>query len=135
MVLALVDERAAGGGDAGCRASHRQLRISGSAWRGRRLRRTGSEGGAAPSEPSESPRRSTRTGRAEAYDQAIVGYLLQIARELKTASGERAEELKRRTSRLIASLKPGTLRRLVAMGGDRNQRDAVRARCDARHGG
>jgi hypothetical protein len=63
------------------------------------------------------------SGRAEAYDQIIVGYLLQIARELKTASGETAEELRRRTSRLIASLKPGTLKRLVAMGGDRQQRD------------
>jgi hypothetical protein len=64
-----------------------------------------------------------RSGRAEAYDQVIVGYLLQIARELKTATGETAEDLKRRTSRLIASLKPGTLRRLVAMGGDQGQRE------------
>jgi hypothetical protein len=72
------------------------------------------------------------TGRAEAYDQIIVGYLLQIARELKTASGEAAEDLKRRTSRLIASLKPGTLRRLVAMGGDKNQRDQFVL--DATHG-
>jgi hypothetical protein len=76
------------------------------------------------SEPSFVARAiNENSGRAEAYDQVIVGYLLQIARELKTASGEAAEELKRRTSRLIASLKPGTLRRLVAMGGDRRQRD------------
>jgi hypothetical protein len=65
-------------------------------------------------------------------DQIVIGYLLQIARELKTASGEAAEELRRRTSRLIASLEPGTLRRLVAMAGDRHQRDQfVR---DATHG-
>jgi hypothetical protein len=63
------------------------------------------------------------SGRAEAFDQIIVGYLLQIARELQTASGETAERLKRRTARLIASLKPGTLRRLVSMGGNRQQRD------------
>jgi hypothetical protein len=60
--------------------------------------------------------------RAEAYDQVIVGYLLQIARELKTASGEKAEELRRRTSTLIASLRPDTLRRLVEMGGNTGQR-------------
>ena len=64
-----------------------------------------------------------RSGRGDAYDQAIVGYLTQIAGELKTATGETAEELKRQTSRLIASLKPGTLRRLVAMGGDKGKRE------------
>ena len=73
--------------------------------------------------------------RAEAYDQVIVGYLLQIARELKTATGDKAEELRRRTSRLIASLKPDTLRRLLAMGGNQGQREQLRAGRDARHGG
>jgi hypothetical protein len=73
-----------------------------------------------------------RSGRAEAYDQVIVGYLLQIARELKTATGDSAEELKRRTSRLIASLKPGTLRRLVSMGGNQGQREQFVL--DATHG-
>jgi hypothetical protein len=86
-----------------------------------------------PSEPAVVARAiNENTGRAEAYDQVIVGYLLQIARELKTATGESAEELKRRTSRLIASLQPGTLRRLVAMGGDRNQR--AQFVLDATHG-
>ncbi len=55
-------------------------------------------------------------------DQVIVEYLFQIARELRTASGESAEELKRQTSRLIASLQPGTLRRLLAMAGDPQKR-------------
>ena len=83
----------------------------------------GSEGASVPSEPSAIAEAIERNaGRADTYDQVIVGYLLQIARELKTASGESAEELKRRTSRLIASLNPGTLRRLVSMGGNRNQR-------------
>ena len=72
------------------------------------------------------------TGRAEAFDQVVVGYLLQIARELKTATGEAADDLKRQTSRLIASLKPGTLRRLVAMGGDQQQREQFVM--DATHG-
>ena len=93
----------------------------------------GSEGGPVPSEPSVVAKAiDENTGRAEAYDQVIVGYLLQIARELKTATGDTAEELKRRTSRLIASLKPGTLRRLVAMGGDQNQREQFVL--DATHG-
>ena len=55
-------------------------------------------------------------------DQIIVSHLLQIARELTTASDQAAEELKLRTSRLIASLNPGTLRRLLAMSGDGQQR-------------
>jgi hypothetical protein len=60
--------------------------------------------------------------RGEAYDQVIVGYLLQIAEELKSAGGQEAVELRRRTSRLISGLRPDTLRRLVDMGGDSAQR-------------
>jgi hypothetical protein len=59
---------------------------------------------------------------AAAYDQVIVGYLLQIASELKTAGSAEAVALRRRTSRLIRALKPETLRRLVDMGGDFLQR-------------
>src|SRR4029453_17629071 len=55
-------------------------------------------------------------------DQAIIGHLLQIAQELRTTSGHGAEELKRRTARLLGSLNPATLRRLLSMSGDRNQR-------------
>jgi hypothetical protein len=84
----------------------------------------GTEDAPVSSEPSVVAKAiDERSGRAEAYDQVIVGYLTQIARELKTATGETADELNRRTSRLIASLKPGTLRRLVAMGGDQGQRE------------
>src|SRR5438105_3124634 len=59
---------------------------------------------------------------AAAYDQVIVGYLLQIAEELKTAGSADAAALRRRTSRLIRAVKPETLRRLVDMGGDFTQR-------------
>jgi len=52
----------------------------------------------------------------------IVGYLLQIADELKTAGSTEAVALRRRTSRLIRALKPETLQRLVEMGGDFVQR-------------
>jgi hypothetical protein len=70
--------------------------------------------------------------RAEAYDQVIVGYLFQIAKELKTASGDKAEELRRRTSQLIGSLRPETLKRLLKMGGDATQRG--RFVLDSTHG-
>ena len=50
---------------------------------------------------------------AEAYDQVIAGYLLQIAQALRTASGAEVEVLRARTSQLIAHLQPATLRRLV----------------------
>ena len=70
--------------------------------------------------------------RAEAYDQVIVGYLFQIAKELKTASGDKAEELRRRTSQLIGSLRPETLNRLLKMGGDATQRG--RFVLDSAHG-
>ena len=60
---------------------------------------------------------------AEAYDQVVVGYLLQIASELKTATGAEAQALRNKTSRLIGALKPETLRRLVQMGGDTTRRN------------
>ncbi|HET9268755.1 MAG TPA: hypothetical protein VFO31_11350 [Vicinamibacterales bacterium] len=61
---------------------------------------------------------------AEAYDQVVVGYLLQIASELKTATGAEAQALRSRSARLISALKPDTLRRLVQMGGDATRRNA-----------
>jgi len=60
--------------------------------------------------------------QAEAYDQVIIGYLLQIARELRDSPSAETRALKRRASRLIASLKPETLRRLIEMGGNASQR-------------
>lgn len=63
-----------------------------------------------------------RAGPA-AYDQVIVGYLLQISRELRAGGADMAA-LRRRTARLISALSPETLRRLVEMGGDLAQRRA-----------
>lgn len=60
--------------------------------------------------------------RAEAYDQVIVGYLLQIADELKTEGGASAIALRRRVSSVIGNLTPETLERLVEMSGDMAQR-------------
>jgi len=59
---------------------------------------------------------------AKAYDQVIVGYLLQLAQELKQEGGPGAVAVRRRLSRLIDALDPGTLERLVRMGGDFEQR-------------
>lgn len=60
----------------------------------------------------------------DAYDQVIVGYLLQIADELKSAPGKTHNALRRRTARLIGALRPDTLQRLVTMGGNVAQRRA-----------
>jgi len=57
-----------------------------------------------------------------AYDQVVVGYLLQIAEELKTKGGKEAAALQKRISRLVATLQPETLSRLLEMGGDSRQR-------------
>ena len=85
-----------------------------------------------PTEPAIIARAIEAPGRAEAYDQVIVGYLQQIARELNSPAGAEAAALRRRTGRLIAALNPDTLRRLVDMGGDLNQRRAFVL--DATHG-
>ncbi|MEP7343865.1 MAG: hypothetical protein ABI877_01300 [Gemmatimonadaceae bacterium] len=59
-----------------------------------------------------------------AYEQVVIGYFLQIAHELHRApNGSRgAERLGGRVSKLIASLSPETLTRLMEMGGDSSQR-------------
>jgi len=57
-----------------------------------------------------------------AYEQMIVGHMLRIAEELRTADSEEAAELRGRISDLISTLRPQTLRRLLHMGGDVGQR-------------
>lgn len=85
-----------------------------------------------PAEPSIVARAIEDHPRAEAYDQVIVGYLLQIAKELNASSSNEGEGLRRRISTLVSSLRPETLRRLVEMGGDATQRN--RFVLDAAHG-
>jgi hypothetical protein len=60
--------------------------------------------------------------REQAYDQVIVGYLLQIAREVSADGSRETSGLQRRISRLVGSLQPDTLKRLLQMGGDAAQR-------------
>lgn len=62
------------------------------------------------------------TKRDAAYDQVVVGYLLQIAEELKSKEGKDAAALQRRISSLVSKLSPEALQRLMQMGGDVRQR-------------
>ncbi len=65
---------------------------------------------------------SIRRHRKEAaYDQMIVGHLLQLAEELKSGEGE-TEQIREQVSDLIEELDDPTLQRLVDMGGDFSQR-------------
>lgn len=57
-----------------------------------------------------------------AYDQVVVGYLLQIADELKLKGGGEGVALQKRISRLVDGLDEDTLKRLLEMGGDGRQR-------------
>jgi hypothetical protein len=60
--------------------------------------------------------------KEQAYDQVIVGYLLQIANELKGAGGADAQMLRRRISKMLSEMRPETLNRLLEMGGNLGQR-------------
>jgi hypothetical protein len=73
-------------------------------------------------EPATVARAIDEHQREEAYDQVIVGYLLQIGEELRAADGPEAVGLQRRVSRLVGSLKESTLEKLLEMGGDKAQR-------------
>jgi hypothetical protein len=59
---------------------------------------------------------------APAYDQIIVGYLLQLATQLRESGADSARTVRSRVSNLITRLDPDTLQRLVEMGGDFAQR-------------
>jgi len=85
-----------------------------------------------PTEPAAIARAIDAHPKNAAYDQVIVGYLLQIADELKDAGGAEAVSLRRRTSKLVGALQPATLRRLIEMGGDAAQR--TKFAIDATHG-
>ena len=92
----------------------------------------GEDPAAPPPEPAAIARAIDDHPKNAAYDQVIVGYLLQIADELKGAGGAEAVALRRRTSKLVGALQPETLRRLIEMGGDSAQR--TKFAIDATHG-
>jgi hypothetical protein len=74
-------------------------------------------------EPSAVAHAINEHPEAQAYDQVIVGYLLQIAGELRTDADDSGNAaLRRRVSRLVSELSDDVLERLVSMGGDVEQR-------------
>ena len=77
---------------------------------------------AAATDPTVVAKAIDEHGRDVAYDQVVVGYLLQIAQELRSRQGRDALQLRKRISELVAKLRPETLRRLLEMGGDTQQR-------------
>ena len=60
--------------------------------------------------------------REEAYDQVIVGYLAQIADELRVGDTAEQRALQRRVSKLVRALDDATLQQLLTMGGNGLQR-------------
>jgi hypothetical protein len=59
--------------------------------------------------------------RGEAYDKVIVGYLLQIAEELR-GMGAGGAGLRHQVSQFVTALRPDTLGRLLEMDGEFEQR-------------
>ena len=57
-----------------------------------------------------------------AYDQVVVGYMLQIADELNANEKRASAPLRDRVSKLVRQMEPKTLQRLLEMGGDSAQR-------------
>ncbi|MGD8321206.1 MAG: hypothetical protein PVJ02_12140, partial [Gemmatimonadota bacterium] len=78
----------------------------------------------APPDASEVARgiRSREGGSDEAYDQVIVGYLHQLADELKNERGPESDQVRRRVSSLLKELDDATLQRLLGFGGEPAQR-------------
>jgi hypothetical protein len=99
------------------------------------LARAAVEGDAADApapEPAAVAEAINRQTHEVAYDQVIVGYLLQLADELRHGDERGSAEVRRRLSQMIGGLSADTIRRLVAMGGDEAQRR--RFVLDASHG-
>lgn len=80
------------------------------------------EGAEAPADPDAVARSIREHEREAAYDQVIVGYLLQLADELKGEDTGEVELVRRKVSRLVQGLDADTLSRLVRVGGNRGQR-------------
>jgi hypothetical protein len=103
---------------AGCRSAELWIGLANAALE----RASGESEPALRNEPGVVARAIDENHGVEAYDQVIVGYLLQIAKELGTNEGAGTAVLRRRTAQLVGALQPETLRRLLGMGGDARQR-------------
>lgn len=65
------------------------------------------------------------SSRGESYDRVIVGYLLQLSRELAASEGTDGAVLKRRLTELLEGLTPETMHRLLQMGGGLAERQEL----------
>jgi len=57
-----------------------------------------------------------------AYDQTVVGFLMELTESLKGPQGEESIQITSQLSELIKSLQPAALDRLLEMGGDAEKR-------------
>jgi hypothetical protein len=63
----------------------------------------------------------TQAGQVE-YDRVVLGYLGQMAEEMSGRAGAWEPRMRERVSRLVSSLHPATLRRLLEAGADHAER-------------
>jgi hypothetical protein len=109
-----------GHGEAGARAAQLWVGLARAAMFAETA--THASGGVSSTDPVVVAKAIDEHRREVAYDQVIVGYLLQIAEELKRKGGAESLALQKRISTMVSSLNPATLRRLLEMGGDLSQR-------------
>ena len=83
--------------------------------------KVGGESSEVSRDPAAVARAISGNSESRAYDQVIVGYLLQIVQELRSASGAEAVQLNQRMGELVSEMEPGALARLLEMGGDSGQ--------------
>jgi hypothetical protein len=122
--LQLLDEEPAGGGGGGDSMRGDKSRAA-QLWIGLARAAVASQAdddAAESTDPVLVAKAIDETKKDAAYDQVVVGYLLQIAEELKSKGGKDAMALQKRISKLVATLQPDTLSRLLRMGGDQRQR-------------
>ncbi|HVT40177.1 MAG TPA: hypothetical protein VHE78_14145 [Gemmatimonadaceae bacterium] len=79
------------------------------------------DGSAVTGDPSMVAQAINKRDRDVAYDQVVVGYLLQLSEELKRADEADTAAVRERVSDLVRALDPSALQRLLAMGGEQKQ--------------
>ncbi len=75
-----------------------------------------------PPEGAEVAEHLSRARKSSAYEQVIVGYLLQIAEELRRGSGPEVDGVRRRMAEMVRALDEDALERILRMGGDTARR-------------
>jgi hypothetical protein len=115
-----AEDAATGHGEAGARAAQLWVGLARAAMFAEAATQASGDGSSA--DPVVVAKAIDEHRREVAYDQVIVGYLLQIAEELKRKGGAESLPLQKRISTMVSSLNPDTLRRLLEMGGDLSQR-------------